>query len=194
MGVHPTSSVTLDGWTTDVIPKLQKSTYVLSLGHVHLPSDGCIHLLLSDALCSLPASSLGRVMLVCHVHQAGRLDYAFLCWFPLLYSPFQRFKIKSQAVHRSMKTTLKSWVIVFVCLFVCFFLFNPPCPPKLLPLLKAQSCPLLRISKMNILLLYLNTLHRSISVADKIGITGLSKMWGSATGWGTALAEKTRLL
>lgn len=70
----------------------------------------------------------------------------------------------------------------FVCLFVCFFLFNPPCPPKLLPLLKAQSCPLLRISKMNILLLYLNTLHRSISVADKIGITGLSKMWGSATG------------
>lgn len=123
MGVHPASRVTLDGWITDIIPKLQKSTYVLSLGHVHLPSDGCIRLLLSDALCSLPASSLGRVMLVCHVHQAGRFDCAFLCWFPLLYSPFQRFKIKSQAVHRSMKTTLKSWVIVFVCLFVCFFFF-----------------------------------------------------------------------
>lgn len=78
-----------------------------------------------------------------------------------------------------------------------FFKFNETISPhknQILPLLRAQSCPLLRRSEMNILLLHLNTLHRSISVADKIGIIELSKTQESATGWGIALEEKTRLL
>lgn len=129
----------------------------------------------------------------------GYLIYTASVFISFSFRRFLTKKKKNQLSkqHQSLKDEChisKSWNPASN---MTFFKFNETISPhknQILPLLRAQSCPLLRRSEMNILLLHLNTLHRSISVADKIGIIELSKMQESATGWGIALEEKTRLL